>query len=291
MPTTGARQFKPTPTTTPPPAGSTTPTDPTASGQYNPFGGAGDVVMPGPGAERNMMDMEGGIAVARQGAQGYTGGPLTLPGFSYTGAQHEFGGNPRLAQAAVAAGWTPQMFAAWLTQGYDAQVAHGAANRAATTGYDAGKWGTAAQIAAAKAAGGGAAVENPPLTTPPASGVSADQSFTPVPTQGSVTPNITPYVTGTPTPSTAPTPHPFSGTPPTISSALPATVPPAITPSSGTAGAAPIHPLSGTPAAMPPTPSPFGGTAPSISTSQPPPTAAGVPVPSTTKKPVPAVGQ
>ena len=43
---------------------------------------------------------------------------LQLPGWQYTGAAHELGGNPALAAAFVRNGWTPQQAAMWIAQGW-----------------------------------------------------------------------------------------------------------------------------------------------------------------------------
>jgi hypothetical protein len=45
------------------------------------------------------------------------GAPVNIPGFTYTGAQHEFGGNPAIGAAAAAAGLSPADVARWTAQG------------------------------------------------------------------------------------------------------------------------------------------------------------------------------
>jgi hypothetical protein len=51
------------------------------------------------------------------------GPQLNLPGFQFTGAQHEFGGNPWIANAAAGAGWSPHMLAQWIAQGQQHRLA------------------------------------------------------------------------------------------------------------------------------------------------------------------------
>jgi hypothetical protein len=101
-------------------------------------------------ARQLLQIMSGGINGVNQTLGGNyanmnLGQRQNIPGYSFQGGQHEFGGNADIANAAAGAGFTPQMMAQWLAQGQQDRNANRAATLAKSPGYNASRWGTAAQ--------------------------------------------------------------------------------------------------------------------------------------------------
>ena len=115
--------------------------------------------------QQMMNIMSGGINAARQRYGTPSGPPVSIPGVSFTGSQHEWGGNPFIANAAVQAGLSPQQFAQWMLQNQAARGTPSAAARIVNPGQVGVNASPAAQAWAAQYRNSHPAAHTPMMTT------------------------------------------------------------------------------------------------------------------------------